>query len=123
GIYGILSLGPVVPYAIIHDGLLMPLFACIILGVAGENPLARALGVRPLVFVGEASYCLYLLHFDLWQMIHRSHVLDVLRLSRFDPWLSYVLLVALALLALHFIEKPAQRKLRERLHATNVLRS
>ena len=30
------------PYAIIHDGLLMPLFGCIILGLAGENPLARA---------------------------------------------------------------------------------
>ena len=63
GIYGILSLGPLVPYAIIHDGLLMPLFAFIVLGLAGENPLAAALGVRPLVFVGEASYCLYLLHF------------------------------------------------------------
>ena len=101
------------PYAIIHDGLLMPLFGCIVLGLAGENPLAHALGVRPLVFVGEASYCLYLLHFNLWNLIHDSHVLDALGLSRFDPWLSYVLLIALALLALHFIEKPAQRKLRE----------
>ena len=76
GIYGLLSLGPLVPYAIIHDGLLMPLFGCIILGLAGENPLAHALGVRPLVFVGEASYCLYLLHFNLWNLIHGSHVLD-----------------------------------------------
>ena len=122
GIYGILSLGPLVPYAIIHDGLLMPLFAFIVLGLAGENPLAKALGVRPLVFVGEASYCLYLLHFNLWNMIHGSHLLDILRLSRFDPWLSYVLLIALALLTLHLIEKPAQRKLREWMHATNVLR-
>jgi peptidoglycan/LPS O-acetylase OafA/YrhL len=122
GIYGVLSLGPLVPYAIIHDGLLMPLFAFIVLGLAGENPLATALGVRPLVFVGEASYCLYLLHFNLWNMIHDSHVLDRLGLSRFDPWLSYVLLIALALLALHFIEKPAQRKLREWMHATNVVK-
>jgi peptidoglycan/LPS O-acetylase OafA/YrhL len=122
GNYAILSLGPVVPYAMIHDGLLMPLFAFIILGLAGENPLAHALGVRPLVFVGEASYCLYLLHFNLWNLIHDSHVLDVLGLSRFDPWISYVLLVALAIVALHFIEKPAQRKLREWMHATNVLR-
>jgi peptidoglycan/LPS O-acetylase OafA/YrhL len=122
GIYGILSLGPLVPYAIIHDGLLMPLFAFIVLGLAGENPLAYALGVRPLVFVGEASYCLYLLHFTLWNMIHDSHVLDALGLSRFDPWLSYVLLIALALVALYFIEKPAQRKLREWMHATNVIK-
>ena len=122
GLYGILSLGPLVPYAIIHDGLLMPLFAFIVLGLAGENPLAYALGVRPLVFVGEASYCLYLLHFTLWNMIHDSHVLDALGLSRFDPWLSYVLLIALALVALYFIEKPAQRKLREWMHATNVIK-
>jgi len=122
GIYAILSLGSLVPYAIIHDGLLMPLFAFIILGLAGENPLAHALGVRPLVFVGEASYCLYLLHFNLWNIVHGSHVLDLLRLGGFDPWISYVLLIALAVFALYFIEKPAQRKLREWMHATNVLR-
>jgi peptidoglycan/LPS O-acetylase OafA/YrhL len=55
-------------------------------------------------------------------MIHGSHVLEVLGLSRFDPWLSYVLLVALSLVALYFIEKPAQRKLREWMHATNVVK-
>jgi peptidoglycan/LPS O-acetylase OafA/YrhL len=122
GIYGILSMGPLVPYAIIHDGLLMPLFAFIVLGLAGENLLAQALGVRPLVFVGEASYCLYLLHFALWNMIHNSHVLETLGLSRFDPWFSYVLLIVLSLVALYFIEKPAQRKLREWMHATDVIK-
>jgi peptidoglycan/LPS O-acetylase OafA/YrhL len=122
GLYAILSLGPLVPYPIIHDGLLMPLFACIVLGLAGENPLAAALGVRPLVFVGEASYCLYLLHFNLWNLIHSSHVLDALGLARFDPWISYVLLIAMAILALYFIEKPAQRKLREWMRATTVVR-
>lgn len=116
GIYGLLMLGPLVPYAIMHDGLLMPLFACIVLGLAGENHLSRLLGVRPLVFVGEASYCLYLLHFTLWTLIHQSHVLDRLGLAGFDPWISYVALIGLALLALHFIEKPAQRKLRDLMH-------
>ncbi len=116
GIYGLLTLGPVVPYAIEHDGLLMPFFACIILGLAGQNGLSRALGVRPLVFVGEASYCLYLLHFNLWTLLHKSRILDLFRLGGYDPWISYVLLIALALVALHFIEKPAQRKLRDWLH-------
>jgi peptidoglycan/LPS O-acetylase OafA/YrhL len=123
GIYGLLSLGSLVPYAIIHDGLLMPLFGCIVLGLAGENLLARALGIRPLVFVGEASYCLYLLHFSLWTLIHNSHVLDALGLVRFDPWISYVLLIGLSIFALYFIEKPVQRKLREWLHATTVVKS
>ena len=40
-LFGLLTQGAHIPYAIIHDGLLMPLFACIILGLSGENPLAR----------------------------------------------------------------------------------
>lgn len=111
--FTLLSLGPGVPYALLHDGLLMPLFGCIVLGLAGNNPLAYALGARPLVFVGEASYCLYLLHFNMWNLIHDSHILNFLGLSRLDPWISYVLLIVMALLALHFVEKPAQRQLRK----------
>ena len=34
-------------------------------------------------------------------------------LIRFDPWISYVLLIGLAVLALHLVEKPAQRLLRK----------
>ncbi len=86
GIYGLLTLGPLVPYAIIHDGLLMPLFACIVLGLAGKNPLSMVLGWLPLVFIGESSYCLYLLHFNLWNLLHGSHILEKLGLMRFDPW-------------------------------------
>jgi len=118
GIYGLLSMGAAIPYAIIHDGLLMPLFGCIVLGLAGENLLSHALGIKPLVFVGEASYCLYLLHFNLWNMIHDSHLLDALHLTRFDPWISYALLIGLAIFALHFIEKPMQQKLREWMNAS-----
>jgi peptidoglycan/LPS O-acetylase OafA/YrhL len=108
----LLALGPRMPYAIMHDGLLMPLFGCIILGLAGNNPLAGALAASPLVFIGEASYCLYLLHFNFWNLIHDSHVLNRLGLARFDPWISYLILIAMALAALHLVEKPAQRQLR-----------
>jgi peptidoglycan/LPS O-acetylase OafA/YrhL len=110
--FGLLQLGPRVPYAVIHDGLLMPLFGCIILGLSGENFLASAFSWRPLVFIGEASYCLYLLHFNLWNMIHDSGILQRTGLIRFDPWISYVLLIGLSLVALHAIEKPMQRLLR-----------
>jgi peptidoglycan/LPS O-acetylase OafA/YrhL len=118
----ILWLGAKIPYAIVHDGLLMPLFGCIILGLAGTNPLASALGWKPLVFVGEASYCLYLLHFNLWNLIHDSHVLERTGLIRFDPWISYVLLIGMAVLALHLIEKPAQRQLRKWMGVTTVVK-
>ena len=113
GTFFLLWLGSDVPYAIIHDGLLMPLFGCIILGLSGTNPLSHALGIRPLVFVGEASYCLYLLHFNFWNLIHDSHVLNKLHIAQLDPWISYAILIAMALLALHLVEKPAQRQLRK----------
>jgi peptidoglycan/LPS O-acetylase OafA/YrhL len=113
GVFGLLELGPAVPYALVHDGLLMPLFGCVILGLAGKNLLATAFGLPPLVFVGEASYCLYLLHFTMWNLIHDSHILDRFGLIRFDPWISYLILIGLALLALHLVEKPAQRQLRK----------
>jgi peptidoglycan/LPS O-acetylase OafA/YrhL len=116
GLFGVLASG-VMPYPLLHDGLLMPLFGCIILGLAGENPLSNIIGARPFVFVGEASYCLYLLHFNMWNLIHDTHVLDHLGLARFDPWISYVLLILLALVALYFVEKPAQRQLRKWMNA------
>jgi peptidoglycan/LPS O-acetylase OafA/YrhL len=115
-LFGVLSSG-VMPYPLLHDGLLMPLFGCIILGLAGENPLAYTIGARPLVFVGEASYCLYLLHFNMWNLIHDTHVLDRVGLGCFDPWISYFLLIVMALLALYFIEKPMQRQLRKWMRA------
>lgn len=111
----LLWLGSAIPYAVIHDGLLMPLFGCIILGLSGRNVLASALGVRPLVFVGEASYALYLLHFNFWNLIHDSHVLNRVGLTRFDPWISYAILVLLALAALYLVEKPAQKWLRKKM--------
>jgi peptidoglycan/LPS O-acetylase OafA/YrhL len=112
-IFTLLKFSGPVPYVLLHDGLLMPLFGCIVLGLAGENPLARALGIRPLVFVGEASYCLYLLHFNMWNLIHDSHILNRLGVNQFDPWISYALLILMALFALYFIEKPAQKQLRK----------
>ena len=112
GIFGVLSLGRLLPFALAHDGLLMPLFGCIVLGLAGENLLARIVGNKALVFVGEGSYCLYLLHFNFWNMLHNSHILNKLGLAVYDPWISYAILIALSLVALHFVENPARKHLR-----------
>ncbi len=106
---------PRLPYAMLHDGLLIPIFGAMILGLAGHNALSRFFGLAPLVFVGEASYCLYLLHFNLWNLVHASGILPALGLARFDPWISYALLIAIAILTLHLVEKPAQRWLRSRI--------
>jgi peptidoglycan/LPS O-acetylase OafA/YrhL len=54
----------------------------------------------------------------MWNLIHDTHVLDKVGLSRFDPWISYLLLILMALFALYFIEKPAQRQLRKWMQAS-----
>ena len=111
-IFGLLWLGQAIPYAIIHDGLLMPFFGCVVLGLAGQNWLASALAWRPFSFVGESSYCLYLLHFNFWNLLHDTHVLDRLGIAFLDPWISYAILIALGLVALHLVERPAQKTMR-----------
>jgi len=111
-VYAILYYGDHMPFALMHDGLLMPLFGMAILGLAGHNLIARFFGFWPFVAVGQASYCLYILHFNLWEIIHNSHVLEKLHLVSLDPWLSYGLLITAAILTMKFIEKPAQKKIR-----------
>ncbi len=58
-----LALSPALPYPLLHNGLLAPVFALLIVGLAaGGGPLAALLSTRPLVALGEASYSLYVLH-------------------------------------------------------------
>ncbi len=113
GLYAVLRFGAGIPYVLMHDGLLMPLFACAILGLAGRNALARVFGFAPLVALGQASYCMYILHFNLWALIHGSGLLERTGLARFDPWVSYGLLAAGAGLALLCVERPAQKQIRK----------
>jgi len=90
-------------------------------GLAGENPLRTRSACGRWCF-GRSQLLLYLLHFNLWNLNSRLACAGSAGLIRFDPWLSYVLLIALSLVALYFIEKPAQRKLREWMHATSVIK-
>jgi peptidoglycan/LPS O-acetylase OafA/YrhL len=91
----------------------MPLFGCVILALAGRNLMSRFFSFSVLVFIGESSYCLYLMHFNLWNILHDSGILKVTHLSILDPWISYAILVSLGLLTLHLVEKPAQKLLRK----------
>lgn len=111
-IYAVLYYGDYMPFPMMHDGLLMPLFGLAILGLAGHNFLARIFGFFPLAVAGQASYCLYILHFNLWILIHRWHLWNDLGLARFDPWISYATLVLVAVLVMTFFEKPVQRYIR-----------
>jgi peptidoglycan/LPS O-acetylase OafA/YrhL len=112
GLYFVLSHGTALPYVFLHDGLLMPLFALTILGLAGKNLIASVFGFLPFVLLGEASYCLYLLHFNLWTTLHDSGILQKTGLARLDPWFSYLLLVLAAVMTMKWIERPGQKLIR-----------
>ena len=96
------------PYILVHGGLFTPLFAAIILGLAGPSPLASLFSWRPLLAIGASTYCLYLLHFNVFLLLHSHHVPERLHVARFDPWISYVFIVLLALAARRWVEHPCQ---------------
>jgi peptidoglycan/LPS O-acetylase OafA/YrhL len=95
-------------YVLIHGGLLTPVFATIILGLGGPHLISSIFSWKPLVQIGTATYCLYLLHFNAFVLIHLHHLPERLHVARFDPWISYVAVIVLALLARKFIEHPCQ---------------
>jgi peptidoglycan/LPS O-acetylase OafA/YrhL len=109
-LYVILFFGGHMPYLFMHDGLLMPLYGMVVLALAGRNFLVRVFTIYPLIVIGEASYCLYILHFNLWLFLHDdAHIIERAGLLRFDPWLSYVIIVAVAIAATYLVERPGQR--------------
>lgn len=96
------------PYVLVHGGLLTPVFAAIILGLAGPSPLASVFSWRPLVAIGTSTYCLYLLHFNVFELIHEYHWPQRLHVAQCDPWISYVFVVLLAMAARRWVEHPCQ---------------
>ena len=58
---------------------------------------------------GETTFCLYLLHFNAFLLIHYYKLPEKLHVTRFDPWISYAAIMLLALLVLHLYERPARR--------------
>ena len=103
------------PYLLMHGGLLVPLFAALVLGLSGVNPVSAVFASRPLLIVGESSYCLYLLHFNVLMLVRKFHLSQHLHLAAFDPWFSYVFVVLFSLAAFRFVENPARKMILPRL--------
>ena len=101
-----------IPYTVLHTSLLAPAFAAIIFGFALQPRWGALLNWKPLVFLGDASYSLYLLHsfflgpFFFTQTGAPRH--------RGVGWyfLYFVLALAISGLVYRFIEAPSRRKLR-----------
>ena len=102
-------LAPHMPYILVHGGLLTPVWSLVILGLAGASPLSRLFSLRPLVAVGTSTYALYLLHFNVFQLLQWHHVTERLHLAAWDPWVSYVFVVLLAMAVRRWVEHPCQK--------------
>ena len=100
---------PHLPYLIMHGGILLPLFACLVFGLSGQHPIASVFAWGPLLLVGESSYCLYLLHFNVYLLIHNHHLTERLHVAAFDPWISYAALIVISVIVYKFVENPARK--------------
>jgi peptidoglycan/LPS O-acetylase OafA/YrhL len=116
-ILGVLALGPRVPYVLLHNGLLAPAFAVLLLALAtGEGLPARLLRHPWAVRLGEASYSLYILHIPLL-MVSRSIAGQVLGREVLDTpaFLAGFLVLAIttSLVSHRLVEQPLNHRLRQ----------
>jgi peptidoglycan/LPS O-acetylase OafA/YrhL len=98
-----------VPYILMHGGLLVPLFAALVVGLSGQNIFASAFAWRPIELLGHASYALFLLHFNFINLLRHYQVPQRLHLEAYDPWISYAATLLLAVAAMYFVETPARK--------------
>jgi peptidoglycan/LPS O-acetylase OafA/YrhL len=98
-----------VPYVLMHGGLMVPLFSALVIGLSGQNAIASVFSWRPLVLLGQTTYCLYLLHFNAMNLIRTYKVTERLHVAALDPWISYAAVLLLAFVAMHLVERPASR--------------
>jgi peptidoglycan/LPS O-acetylase OafA/YrhL len=103
-----------IPYPIIHNSLLAPPFAAIVYGFALRPRWTVILEWKPLVFFGDASYSMYLLHtaymgpfFFTMTGARRHH-------SYGGIAVYLAIIVAVSGLVHRFIEEPARRRLRSK---------
>ena len=100
-----------VPYVLMHGGFLVPLFGALVIGLSGKNFVATAFAWKPIELLGQCSYCLFLLHFNLINMIREFHVPERLHVAAYDPWFSYAVAIALSVAAMYGVEKPARARI------------
>jgi peptidoglycan/LPS O-acetylase OafA/YrhL len=112
-----------VPYVLLHNGALLPLFGLVVLGIArARGPLGRALASRPASRLGDASFALYALQEPLWQWARR------LAGDPDGPSAPFVAAFAAAAVALSVaisvgLERPARRALRAALGGARTVRA
>jgi peptidoglycan/LPS O-acetylase OafA/YrhL len=104
------------PALALHNGLLIPIYAVLLVGLGRQHWISAALSWPPLVLLGEASYALYLTHFLFNDWSQRTLHLNS---GLWAAVIKLAMVIPLSL-ALHFaIERPCRRWLLTRWHATH----
>jgi len=98
-----------VPYILMHGGFLVPLFSALVIGLSGQNIFASFFAWKPIELLGQASYALFLLHFNFINLLRAHHIPERLHLAAYDPWFSYAATLVSAIAAMYFVERPARR--------------
>jgi len=114
----ILSQAGRIPYPLVHNGLLLPLYALLIIGLAvGGGWPARWLSHPVLLLLGNASYAMYILHAPLYAWLdiffRRALHREPSDMVWFFSYLAVV--ISVACLFFHFVEEPLHRRLRSAL--------
>jgi peptidoglycan/LPS O-acetylase OafA/YrhL len=71
----VLAASEQLPFALVHNALLLPSFGALVWSVAAaQGGVARFFGSRPLVGLGRASYAIYILQMPLMYAVLAAHV-------------------------------------------------
>jgi peptidoglycan/LPS O-acetylase OafA/YrhL len=103
------------------DFALVALLAVTVAGAGtSSGPLAHVLGNRPLVWLGEISYSIYMVHFPvlilvrrLWERLGFAHWPAGGKVLAFMATIALV--IALAAMLFHVVERPTRMRLRDRM--------
>jgi len=94
------------PFIMLHDGLLIPFYALIVLGLCRPNVLTNLFSLKGFVILGEASYAFYLFHFLFNDVMH-VHFGWPTTIAGLVPRL---LILTPVTIGLHFlVERPGRR--------------
>jgi peptidoglycan/LPS O-acetylase OafA/YrhL len=102
-----------VPYVLLHNGALVPLFAVALLGLARGGGIAgRVLGSEPARVLGDASFALYALQEPLWLWARRLLATDAEPPTAAFTLAFVAAAIAASIAVSSLLERPARRALR-----------
>lgn len=93
------------PYLALHNGLLIPLYAMVIIGLSQPNWMTNLLSGSVLILLGEASYAFYLVH-AIFNVFERQLGFGS---SIREAVISLPIVIGISILMHLYIERPARR--------------